>query len=323
MTAEQTLDSYYEQIYQRFAGRAVSLPGPAPVETYCHDLSNIRAVIWDLYGTLLAVSVGDLEGSLGHQQRLAGAAAETVEEFNLLSALQSLYPDMPPQQALCEQYLALIDQSHALSHQRGIEYPEVIIEDIWQTILQQAVAVGWQSDHDEPLAHSALRCAYFFDSALQHTSLMPYGAQCLLRLKEQNIVQGIISNAQFYTPIRLLRLLRQELQKPNIQLDDIFNLDIVLFSYQQGYSKPNPGAFMQVETILHEESITHDQILYIGNDMLNDIYPADEQHWKTLLFAGDQTQTRLRQEDSCCKSLKPNAVITKMQDIPELIKPQG
>ena len=52
--------------------------------------------------------------------------------------------------------------------------------------------------------------------------------------------------------------------------------------------------------------------LYLGNDMLNDIYPAQKVGFKTALFAGDARSLRLREDDPGCKNLSPDIIITDL-----------
>ena len=53
-------------------------------------------------------------------------------------------------------------------------------------------------------------------------------------------------------------------------------------------------------------------VLYVGNDMLNDIYPAAKAGFKTALFAGDSRSLRLRKDKPKCKYLSADIVITDL-----------
>ena len=55
-----------------------------------------------------------------------------------------------------------------------------------------------------------------------------------------------------------------------------------------------------------------DSALYIGNDMLNDIYPAKNAGFNTALFAGDARSLRLRKDVAECKNLSADLVITDL-----------
>jgi putative hydrolase of the HAD superfamily len=60
--------------------------------------------------------------------------------------------------------------------------------------------------------------------------------------------------------------------------------------------------------------------LYIGNDMLNDMYPAKQAGFKTGLFAGDARSLRLRENDPKCKDLSVDLVITDLIQLLDYIQ---
>ena len=62
-------------------------------------------------------------------------------------------------------------------------------------------------------------------------------------------------------------------------------------------------------------------VLYLGNDMLNDIYPARTVGFQTALFAGDRRSLRLRKDDPRCAALSPDLVVTDLGQLPQLITP--
>jgi putative hydrolase of the HAD superfamily len=61
-------------------------------------------------------------------------------------------------------------------------------------------------------------------------------------------------------------------------------------------------------------------VLYIGNDMLNDIYPARNAGFATALFAGDKRSLRLRQHDPRCADVSADLVITDLSQLLDHIK---
>lgn len=318
-----SLWDFFRQIDKRFAVKKPPSPTPASLKSYSADLSNIKIVLWDVYGTILGLDLGDLEKSLQSRDCLTAAAQKTVEQFQLEAPLEKLFPDQFADWALCDRFVQLIRESHLESQSRGIEYPEVVIEKIWLTILQQCQTVGYQTPHDEPPIETALRWAYFFDAALQKTFLYPGICSTLQQLNNTGIIQGIISNAQFYTPLHLRRLIRTALNQNHWQLDQFFSPPLLLFSYQLGCSKPNPLAFNLARDYAATLDIHPDQILYIGNDLLNDTWAADQAKFKTMLFAADNTQLTLRDDDNRCQNFQPNALVTHANQIAPMILQPG
>ena len=57
----------------------------------------------------------------------------------------------------------------------------------------------------------------------------------------------------------------------------------------------------------------------LGNDMLNDIYPARNVGFQTALFAGDKRSLRLRTEDPRCRDLTSDLVVTDLGQLIQLI----
>jgi putative hydrolase of the HAD superfamily len=66
--------------------------------------------------------------------------------------------------------------------------------------------------------------------------------------------------------------------------------------------------------------ISRTSVLYVGNDMRNDILPATKTGFQTALFAGDRRSLRLREDDPQCKNVVPNLVITDLIQILEHVK---
>jgi putative hydrolase of the HAD superfamily len=318
----RSLLEYFQEVDRRFDRSGPVELSPANISPYQLDDTEIKVVLWDVYGTICGVGLGDLEKSLEYEDRLQLAAKETVAEFSLEGTFNELYPDQPPEEALVDLYMELIAESHQKSQAMGVQYPEVVIENIWEQILtecRQGQNARPIADAKEASLYTAYRWAYFFDGALQRTYLYSTAAKCLQRLARKPIAQGIISNAQFYTPLHLRRLLRRDLKQDDLELDEFFHEQLVFFSYELGFSKPNPAIFEQAIEAAAGLGINPQQILYVGNDMLNDIYAAGQFGMQTALFVGDGSQVCLRQDEPCCRNLRPNAIVTQIEQIADML----
>ena len=71
---------------------------------------------------------------------------------------------------------------------------------------------------------------------------------------------------------------------------------------------------------LRELNIHAKSVLYVGNDMLNDIYPAKMAGFKTALFAGDARSLRLRENHPKCQNLSADLVITDLVQVLNLLQ---
>lgn len=316
---------FFRRVDRRFAGPAVGPVVPADVEPLYADLGSVRAMLWDVYGTLCGIEPSDPADASnadhfeGRRRRAAGL---TIEQFDLGPALRALRADQPAEDTLCDLYQRRIEESHQRARAAGIEYPEVRIEQIWDSILDTCRSAGARLSPDESPQNRAYQTAYFFDAAFQRNFLYPDIAECLAAIRRSGRFQGIISNAQFYTPLVLRRLLRQHCGNDNLGLEAFFDEPLVCFSYEAGFSKPNPRAFERALAALAQRAIPPEQVLYIGNDMLNDIWAASQSGMRTLLFAADRTQTVLRVEDESCRQLQPDAIATDARQIMEMVSPR-
>ncbi|MCK5419996.1 MAG: HAD hydrolase-like protein, partial [Desulfobacterales bacterium] len=138
---------------------------------------------------------------------------------------------------------------------------------------------------------------------------MPNLDKTLTACKEQNLTMGLISNAQFYTPLLFEWFLHA---KPE---DLGFHSELIFLSYQQGHAKPSPVPFEKAATVMKAMGLSTAVSLYVGNDMLNDIYPAKQLGFQTALFAGDKRSLRLRTDDARCINLSADLVLTDLDQL--------
>jgi len=319
------LGTFFQEVDQHFSDSTSFEPDAAKIPTRLtsiKDIKDIQVILWDIYGTLCGAKIGDLQDSLAQRNAHLVPAQAVIEEFALSESLKKIVADssdQSPQQVLIDLYHDQIALSHRQSQDQGIEYPEVEINKIWLQILEHCREAGYQPQNQPPLEQLAYKIAYYYDCAFQNMTLYPMIANCLETLNRSGLIQGIISNAQFYTPLRLRRLLRMALNKDKLELEDFFTEELVLFSYELGCSKPNPLAFYRVIDALQPRNIAPRQVLFIGNDMLNDIAAARKKGFKTMLFAADANQTKLREDLDHCRQIQPDAVVTHANQIAKLI----
>jgi putative hydrolase of the HAD superfamily len=153
-----------------------------------------------------------------------------------------------------------------------------------------------------------------FELATNRIWPMP-GAEAVLNiLKNAGVPAGIVSNAQFYTPLTFQALFSKDEDELG------FDRDLIAYSYMLHRAKPSTEIFRPLlERLEKERGIGAGQVLYIGNDMRNDVYTAQLCGCKTVLFAGDQRSLRLRRDDPNCIDRKPDAVVTGLDQIPALL----
>ncbi|MHB9138901.1 MAG: HAD family hydrolase, partial [Victivallaceae bacterium] len=170
------------------------LPVPSGVSSHIPDRSdmNIKCVIFDIYGTMLISESGDIGTS-----HLSGNAALTA-----LNESGVELADGPPS-AVAEKILRLyrqfIVEATVEMRAKGISYPEVEIREIWKKIIAELL----RDKEIEPIPDAVdfFRLASIFEALNNPVWPMPSMLEVLRNLNGRNIPVGIISNAQFYTPM--------------------------------------------------------------------------------------------------------------------------
>jgi len=255
----------------------------APSGDLIHD---IRCVLFDIYGTLFISASGDIS--------LAKQNSPQMEKIKLLLAA---YEIQKSPRALLDELHGAIKARHLELHDKGIDFPEVKIDRIWQQVLQ-AVDQG-----------SIRQFAAEFELITNPVYPMPNLADLLSTCRQQGLLMGIISNAQFYTPYLFNWFLDSDPEGLG------FSPDLIFYSYIFEMAKPSVALFKMAAEKLKEKEIQPSSVLYIGNDMLNDIYPAQHTGFQTALFAGDERSLRLRTEDPHCRDLTPDIVVTDLAQL--------
>jgi putative hydrolase of the HAD superfamily len=266
---------------------------------------GIRAVLFDVYGTMLSAGQGEV-GSAGAIQ--AAAASAAVGAAGLRAA-----GDAAGARA-AELLQAAIDTRHAGARRRGIEFPEVEIRRVWRDVLAALAREGRASG--EPARYAATIAALEYELRANPAWPMPGLGDCVAGLAARGARLGIVSNAQFYTPILL------ELFEESGWSSGRFDPAISAWSYRLLEAKPSGrliATALQGLRALH--GIPADRVLYVGNDMLNDIACAAECGCRTALFAGDAKSLRLREGHPRCRGRQPDLVVTELRRLPACVAP--
>ena len=262
---------------------------PIPTGEIPIGLSKIRtvkAVLFDVYGTLVISRSGDRDShTFSHEQKRA-----------LAGVLKRHGIDRTPENII----VALnrtIEKDHEHLRQDGIDYPEVDIVRVWETVL---------SNRDNARVKAF---ALEYEMVVNPVYPMPGLEDVLSTCRGQGRQLGIISNAQFFTPLILERMLGAALDVCG------FDPQLTLFSYRFRFAKPSSCMFEKAAQIFSHHRVPPASILYVGNDMRNDILPAKTVGFKTALFAGDQRSLRRRADDALCRHLEPDVVITDLRQL--------
>jgi putative hydrolase of the HAD superfamily len=207
----------------------------------------------------------------------------------MAEVLSEMNPGAPPARTLNDFYNGLVALNHEKSAAKGIELPEVRVEEAWSVIVMMLKRNGYDAESYAPRGAGdfARYLAYTYNFAAMGRQLYPNAADALIKLKEDNIVLGILSDAQIYTPIDMTLLLRDQSGGKIDDYNELFDTDLTFLSYEYGFAKPSEVLYRKLFDALYEYQILPSQTVFAGNDLSLDIKPAAALGMKTALFCGD------------------------------------
>lgn len=217
-----------------------------------HGNMKIRAVIFDIYGTV---------------QQVGPPPAQADDLWRAL--FEDIFQKPPWLTRLdfsvaCNRAVAL---RHNAAHARGIARPEIL----WPSILAE-VLTGFAKLKAEAQNDFVYRQMQIGRSL----TLVPGIAPALRWLVDKRCPLGIASNAQAYTLRELETLLKPEGLGLNI-----FAPDLRVWSFENGFSKPDPHVFQMLRVRLEARHIAPNEAIVVGDRLDNDVTPARQHGFQT------------------------------------------
>lgn len=277
-------------------------PIATEVDSNLSPIPNIKALVFDVYGTLFISGSGDI--SLAEKN---SANAKMIQAF-----VQSGFELTVPNPDIESKFYQAIKDSHQYSKEYGTDFPEVDLQEIWSDVIMELFQEGaltgtWDIAQ---LCEMATR----YECSVNPIYPMPDLGKFFHSLPRDLAPHGIVSNAQFFTPF----LFDAFLETPITGLG--FEKKACFWSYLERKAKPSVSLFedcAKYYKTIHD--LEPENLLFVGNDCLNDIYAAQQAGWKTCLFAGDQRSLRLRQDKEHCKNLSPDCTVHSLLEINAVI----
>ena len=295
------------------------LPVPTGVEAKLQYIHGIRSVLFDVYGTLFVSSSGEIgSASLPVIDEEAQSSSTTGTNVKIGEAFyRRLRTPVSHQDSekigseLIFRFEAAISEMHARKREEGVPWPEVDVREIWQRVMSAVLA----NEETSAPRHSPEAWAIEYEVNTNPVWPMPGAVDCINRLGSANLVLGLISNAQFYTPLLFPALMERDLHELEI------SEEMQYYSYRGGRSKPDPAMFEVAREALRMKGIAPQQAIYVGNDMLNDMVPAAGVGFHTALLAADQRSLRLREGDPRVAHVIPDIIATNLDEVVACILP--
>jgi putative hydrolase of the HAD superfamily len=275
---------------------------PTGVRPKLKKLSGVRAVIFDIYGTLLISNVG-----LNSMSDTSVENDEAIREALIASDFEVLEPEVK----LSEQYVECIRVHYDIRRSEGILYPEINIGDVWQDYLNELFTQGVI---DGDLTERSIKRVILNHEFRVNPVWPRRGTLEFLRaLQDNDICSGIISTAQFYTKLALETLYQNSLDTLG------FKKPICIWSFEHWHVKPSDVLFKACIAGLNNLGIEPSEVLYVGNDMRNDIVPAHKFGFKTALFAGDKKSYNVTSTEGDVNACKPMVIFTEFSQLQDCI----
>jgi len=242
--------------------------------------------MFDVYGTLFISGSGDIGMARDH-----GGRRDLLETL-----LRRNRVNMSPEQMQAG-FSAMVGILHQQMKNQGVDVPEVAYDRIWASLLP---GLDPEAIHEFAVAYELI---------VNPVYPMPNLDVLLAGCRKRKLTMGIISNAQFFTPLLFQWFLGGAPESIG------FDPGLLFYSYQYGVAKPSPVLFGAAVAALEERGVGAGEVLYIGNDMLNDIYAAQQDGFQTALFAGDARSLRLREDRKTCEAASPDLVLTDLSQL--------
>lgn len=287
----------WNDIFDRYTAPMAPLPtGLSPSGKPVH---LVKAVLFDVYGTLFISASGDL-GGIRDEGLLSDGENNFPESRKAFRSLLADFGSHLSPEKLLRAYAGAIENEHHRLKKQGRKYPEIQVDRIWKKML------GFKD------ITRARRFALGFELIINPVYPMPHAGKMINKLREAGSKMGIISNAQFYTPLLFEHFCGSRPENMG------FDSNLLLYSYQLGHAKPSTLLFDIAAEKLLSYGISPENTLFVGNDMRNDIFPAHRMGFQTALFAGDKRSLRLRKDDPGSHDISPHLIITDLLQLPKM-----
>jgi FMN phosphatase YigB (HAD superfamily) len=310
-----------EQYADYLDTRELSWPAAPDVEKpkarpHLVAMPEVRAVSWGIYGTLLAISGGELLFEHPNKFVMDIALDKTLQEFKMWGSM-TRKPGQPAEYLGQMYNKVLSDLRLVPSH--GEKHPEIAAEQLWEGVLKKLLQKDYQFDVGfyGSLNEYSRKVAYFFHASLQGVACHEGAVAALRHVAATGRRQGCVDNGQVFTTVQLARCLRQE--DGAALLDQLVDPALCVLSHQHRARKPSETLFRVLLEQLEPAGISAEQVLHVGCDMDRDIGPAKKLGMRTALFAGDKESLRAKRDQLKDSATRPDVMLTELTQIREVI----
>ncbi|MFA5745482.1 MAG: HAD family hydrolase [archaeon] len=180
-----------------------------------------------------------------------------------------------------------LSATRELEKEFNINRPHEEVVKIFEQIIQTKI---WETEFDaywellkelkiNPSKVNIMKAIAIRGKAETHIALYDFTVPLLTQLREKGIKIGLLTNSSVF--------IREIVEKDTPLMQYI---DYPIFSYEIGTIKPDPVLFLEMQR--QSEVADSKEIIMIGDNMFDDIYPAQKLGINTIHFTGDYKQLK-------------------------------
>jgi hypothetical protein len=270
----------------------------------------VKAIFWNVYGTLLAVPKGELLFEPELDFVMDVALDKVIKEFNMWQSM-SRKPGAPSAY-MKELYKKAFDQVRLTN-------PEIVSEKIWDDVYGKLLKKDYAYDAGQfgPPAEYVKKITYFYHASIQGFGAYPGAADAVRAVAEAGKSNGLLADGQSFTPTQIFKAFRE--QDPSFEMAVGFPPVLRFLSAEKKAKKSSDAFWKAAVELCRSRGWEPHQVLHVGSSIARDIAPAKKAGFRTALFAGDKASFAATKEQIMDPATKPDALITELPQILEAL----
>lgn len=317
-----SLAEYADTLDQRnLIWPSVSAPIAVNAVPSIKPLPGIKAVLWDVYGTLLRVTDGKITLHPKEEVRLQIALDKTIHEFNMWNHMYR--KPGPPWQSMIGLYNSITERLSMVGTERKGDFTEVNLAETWRLIIERLFEKEYQFDEGVygDLEEFSEKVAYFFHSNLQALEARSEAVYAMTELAGRGYLQGLLADGQPFTLVQLLRALSRQATLP--PLYELFRPETLVLSTHLGIRKPSKSLFGHAVRQLKLLGISAGEILHISCRLGTDLVPAKAAGMKTALLVAEKSGLEVAAELLKDPATRPDRLLTDLTQVSTILEFAG
>ncbi|MCI0703786.1 MAG: HAD hydrolase-like protein [Planctomycetia bacterium] len=313
-----TLEQYVERLDSR-----TDLPWPAAPKIDAPKAKPklkpmpVKGVLWTVYGTLVVIPQGELLFEHPEESLADMVFEKLIKEFKMWNSM-TRKPGAPSayMKELYNKALTTLRMTGSGSE----KFPEVQVERVWDDIVKKLFQKEYTFDAAlyGSMNEYVKKIAYFYHASIQGSAAYPGAVEAMKLLEDRKVTQGLLGDGQCFTVGQLQRCLKQ--QEPDFDLNAVIPSALRIISAEKKARKPSDTLFKSVTAAIGAKGLSPAEVLHVGSNLARDIGPAKKHGFRTALFAGDKNSLAATPEQLQDPALRPDAMITELPQVLELIE---